>query len=183
VGARAIGEELELLFLDPVFHLPTGTIQIFVQGSRLPVLRSERGDDETGILPLGQIFGLAHHAPLTGPTLASLITKVLEPPRRFPAGLIGPPGLCQLTGNDLGETAVLGQPQHVFDPMALAPTHDRLAAETAIPPQHDPHLGPGARACATIRESSSTHPVAGSSSASRKRAQSNRSPQKKYNGR
>src|SRR5215207_8316826 len=73
MGARAIGEELELLFLDPVFHLPTGTIQIFVQGSRLPVLRSERGDDETGILPLGQIFGLAHHAPLTGPTLASLI--------------------------------------------------------------------------------------------------------------
>src|SRR3990170_1801556 len=64
MGARAIGEELELLFLDPVFHLPTGTIQIFVQGSRLPVLRSERGDDETGILPLGQIFGLAHHAPL-----------------------------------------------------------------------------------------------------------------------
>src|SRR5215207_2998239 len=88
MGARAIGEELELLFLDPVFHLPTGTIQIFVQGSRLPVLRSERGDDETGILPLGQIFGLAHHAPLTGPTLASLITKVLEQPRRFPAGLI-----------------------------------------------------------------------------------------------
>ena len=40
-----------------------------------------------------------------------------------------------------------------------------------------------ARTGATIRESSSTHPVAGSSSASRKRAQSNRSPQKKYNGR
>ena len=29
---------------------------------------------------------------------ASLITKVLEPPRRFPAGLIALPGLCQLTG-------------------------------------------------------------------------------------
>ena len=47
----------------------------------------------------------------------------------------------------------------------------------AVRPGHTPRI------CPTTRASSSIHPAAGSSSAPRKRAQSNLSPQKKYNGR
>jgi len=71
------------LFFDPVFHLATGAVEIFVEGACIDLLGFHRGDDKAGISPLGQVLGLAHHPPFTGPSVARSINKILKYPRRL----------------------------------------------------------------------------------------------------
>ena len=87
-GRGAIGEQSELLPFDPVFHLSTGTVEIFVKRAYIDWLALNRDDDEAGIFSLGQVLSLAQYARFTEPALARLITKVLRQPGRLLRGLM-----------------------------------------------------------------------------------------------
>jgi hypothetical protein len=60
VSARAVGEKVQLLFLDAVFHIPTGTVKVIVQrpGQNDLAISSKTfcrqvGHDKTRIVALG----------------------------------------------------------------------------------------------------------------------------------
>ena len=82
----AVGEEIELAFLDPVLHLAAGAADRLAEIGARNFARLERGDDEAGIgLALGP-FGLADHPPVTVPTVECASCEVTEPAGRLSGG-------------------------------------------------------------------------------------------------
>jgi len=77
-GGGAIGEQVELLFLDAVFHLPAGTVDLLIEGLSGIVASRQGGDDEAGVGAAGQDLGFGDDAALTGPALESGVGEVSE---------------------------------------------------------------------------------------------------------
>src|SRR5215207_9175150 len=95
---------------------------------RAPKPRKAGHDEERVGLALGP-FRLGDHAPRSAPALPGRPAQVLEAPRRLarPSGLLL--GLDQLDRDLLDEAIVAGEPEHVVDPVLLAPGHQGLAGE------------------------------------------------------
>jgi hypothetical protein len=53
VGAGGVGEQVELLLLDGVFHVPAGGVVVFVEGAGAIALGGQGGDHEAGVGALG----------------------------------------------------------------------------------------------------------------------------------
>ena len=67
VGAQArrrgpVREEIELAFLDAVFHLAAGAIDFLVKLLCFNVFARQRGDDEARIFAFGKMLRLGHDA-------------------------------------------------------------------------------------------------------------------------
>ncbi len=57
VSAGAVGEGIGLLFFDPVFHLATRAVVVFVEGAWVGAAVGQVGDDESWIGAFAQVFG------------------------------------------------------------------------------------------------------------------------------
>ncbi len=69
IGGGAVGEQIELAFLDAVFHLATSAVDRLVEIFSAPVFFPQRGDDEARVGFIAGPLRLADHAPLTAPTI------------------------------------------------------------------------------------------------------------------
>ena len=69
VTARAIAEQVELVFLDSVLHLTARAVQLLVQVPLLVFAAPERCDDKPRVRSLAQMLGLADNAPRARPRL------------------------------------------------------------------------------------------------------------------
>src|SRR5580693_6397416 len=142
VGRGAVGIEVELTFLDAVFHLAAGAVELFVKVAGLVLLAGQRGDDKARIGFAASPFRLGDDPPFAAPALARLPDEVTEAPRRFASALA-----VLLRRGEFGldlsdEPTVLGQAKQEIDAVGLAPRHQRLASKTRIGTQQDAHLGP-----------------------------------------
>src|SRR5260370_16366568 len=95
-GRRAVGEEIELAFLDAVLHLAAGAIAVLVEHSGVGALLAERGHDEARIgLALG-VLALADDPPAAGPPIERRPPESLQTPPRAaraspPSPALAPP--------------------------------------------------------------------------------------------
>ena len=141
-AAGAVGEQAQLLLLDPVLHFAAGAVQVLVQAPGVGALRRQAGDHEPRVRPLGQVLRLAHHAPDAGPAVQRAVAEVPAAPGRLPGAPGLGPRLAQLRLQRRGQPPVARQTQHVVDVVVLAPAHDRLAAEPRVAAHQDPRLRP-----------------------------------------
>lgn len=56
--AGAVGEQVELLFLDAVLHIPAGAVDLFIQGLGRGVVLGQVGDDEARVATFLEVLGL-----------------------------------------------------------------------------------------------------------------------------
>ena len=69
MGAGVIGEQTQLLLLDTVLHLATGTVDLVVELLGITV---EIGDDKTWVAPLCGDFELGDHRTAASPRLGAI---------------------------------------------------------------------------------------------------------------
>ncbi len=73
VTARAIAEQVELLLLDPVFHLSARAVQLLVEVPLLELAGRQRRHDEPRVLALLEVLGLANDSARARPRLERLV--------------------------------------------------------------------------------------------------------------
>ena len=137
------GEQVELAFLDAVFHLATGAVQLLVERLRRPGRGAEAGHDETRvgarrIATLGQLLGLADDPARAAPAVEGLVAEVLEPAHRLAGPFRLDLGQGEFARDLVDQARVAGR--RTVDPMSLAPGHQRLAARVGA--QDDLHFRP-----------------------------------------
>ena len=137
-----VGEQIQLLLLDAVLHLPAGAVQLLVEFLRLVFLPGKVGHDEARVLPLVHVLGFAHDTSRARPTVARSIRELNETPGR--ATRVGPVASCLFhrVGDALQKTPVFRQSEEVFHPVGLAPAHQSISAKAAIGPNKDLCQGP-----------------------------------------
>jgi hypothetical protein len=140
-------EQVELAFLDAVFHLATGAVQLLVERLRRPGRGAEAGHDETRvgarrIATLGQLLGLADDPARAAPAVEGLVAEVLEPAHRLAGPFRLDLGQGEFARDLVDQARVAGQAEEVVDPMSLAPGHQRLAGEARVGAQDDLHFRP-----------------------------------------
>src|SRR6476620_3877370 len=70
-GSRGtIGKQIELTFLDAVFHLATCAVDLLVEMTRIPFGLRQGGDDEAWVCLVLRPLGLGNDATLAAPALA-----------------------------------------------------------------------------------------------------------------
>ena len=141
VGRGAIGEQVELAFLDGVLHLAALAIELLVEISGPDPGIPQRGEDEARIGFAVGPFGLGDDPALAAPALARTPHEVLEAALWLAAARAGPRQL----GLDLrDQPGVLGQAEQIIDPVGLAPRHQGFAGKPRIGAQQNPQTGPAA---------------------------------------
>ena len=136
-GRGAVGEEVELLLFNPVFHLAAGAIEVLVKGAPTDLAGLERGDDGTGVQTLGQPFRLGHDPAPARPALQRAMIEIPEGTLGFSAFRAARFELRQFVYNLCLKALVAGQAEDVVDAVLLAPRHQLFAGETGIPAQED----------------------------------------------
>ena len=81
--AGAVGKQIELLLLNPVLHLPAGTIDLVIESLRRA---AQVGHDVAGIGPLHGVLAFDNDAPGTVPG-GGRIGELIEQPLLRPRGL------------------------------------------------------------------------------------------------
>ena len=135
-------EQVELLFLDAVFHLPAGTVDLLIEGLSGIVTRRQGGDDEAGVGAAGQDLGFGDHAALTGPAFLSAVGEVGEESDGLLLLVEEGLGLSQLGGDGVLEAAVAGQAEEIVDLIVLTPPHQFFSGKAGVGPQQDLDPGP-----------------------------------------
>jgi hypothetical protein len=80
---RAVGIKIELTFLDTVFHLAAGAVELLVEIFGFAFAAFERGDDIARICLVAGELRLGNDAPLAAPAPARLPAELLEIARRL----------------------------------------------------------------------------------------------------
>ena len=142
VGGGAIGEQVELLLLDAVFHLPAGTVDLLVEGLSRVGFSRQGGNDETGVGAAGQDLGLGDHTALAGPALLGAVGEVGEEPNRLLLLVEEGLGFVYLGGDGVLETGVSGQAEQIVHLMLLTPPHQLFSGKSGVGPQQDLDLRP-----------------------------------------
>jgi hypothetical protein len=88
------------------------------------------------------MLGLSDDAAHAAPAVERPIPEVAEHPRRHPGGHVPPPGLGELRGQCRFQAGIARQPEHVIDPVLLAPQHQRVVREATVGAQDDADLRP-----------------------------------------
>src|SRR5215210_64370 len=138
----AVGKQTQLLLFDTILHLATGTIQLLVKHLSTPLFAAQRGHKEARVGALGQVFGFAHHAPLSRPTFPGAVDKILEHTRRFAGVFELRPSLLQLFPESALQPSIARQPEDKGHAVALAPTHQLFTRKPRISTYDDAHLRP-----------------------------------------
>ena len=142
VGGGAIGEQVELLLLDAVFHLTAGTVDLLIEGLSRVVFSRQGGDDEAGVGAAGQDLGFGDHAALSGPAFVGAIREVSEESDGLLLLVEEGLGLSQLGGDGVLEAAVAGQAEEIVDLILLTPVHQLFTGKAGVGPQQDLDLRP-----------------------------------------
>jgi hypothetical protein len=75
VAGGPVGEEVELVLFDTVFHVASGAIAAFVELLGLDFVAGQVGDDETGIGALVQVFGFGDDTAGTAPGVQGAVSE------------------------------------------------------------------------------------------------------------
>jgi len=142
VGGGAISKQVELLFLDAVFHLSASTVDLLIEGLSGIVASRQGGDDEAGVGAAGQDLGFGHHAALAGPALLGAIGEVGEEADRLLLLVEEGLGLSHLGGDGVLQAGVTGQAEQIVDLMLLTPPHQLFPGKAGVGPQQDLDLRP-----------------------------------------
>jgi hypothetical protein len=138
VATGAVGEQPELLFLDPVFHFAARAVDLVVEGL---CVAGKVGDDEARVAALGGVLGLGDDPALFIPT-ARRVIEIGEEPDFFLGALMLGFGLRHQQLEHRLEPRVFGQPDDVLHAVALAPAQHLPAAKAGVPAKDDLHSGP-----------------------------------------
>jgi hypothetical protein len=84
---RPVGEEIELLFLDPVLDIAAGAVDVFVERAGVDRAGGQRGDHEAGVRAVGQMLGFGDDPPVTAPAVQGAPGEVGEAVGRAAVGL------------------------------------------------------------------------------------------------
>ena len=142
--AGTVGKQTQLLFLDSVFRIAPGTVQLLVE-----VLDAARhgarqiGHHKARIVALGQHLGFGDHLPGTGPRTAGAVVKLDKSARRLPAVPAATPGFRQRLADAPLQAAIPGQAEKIINPVLLTPPHQVLATKPRIGTQHYTGVRPG----------------------------------------
>ena len=150
VSAGAIGKQVELLLLDAVLHVPSGTVKLLVEPPRVKALgsipfealRRQVGHHKTRIFPFGQHLSFAHHSPKSTPAFLGAVAKLHKLPIRQSAlpGFNFVAHLCEGILHQLFKRRVLGQPKAIIQLLFLTKLHDRLTGKSTVPTHNYTHL-------------------------------------------
>ncbi|CAB4243990.1 protein of unknown function [Methylacidimicrobium sp. AP8] len=140
-GRELVGKEVEL-FLDPILHVATSTVELLVKVLGGPLLGGERGHDKARILPSFQVLGFGDHPALPRPAAQGAVGKLGKEAGRLATRLVQTTGLLHRPLNGPAQALVARQAEEVVDLMGFAPSHDLFPAEARIGPEHDPDSGP-----------------------------------------
>jgi len=131
-----------LTFLDAVFHVAAGAVDLLVEKAAIGLGWLERGDDEARIGLALCPFRLADHAATARPAVERRIAEVLV----TAGGLAGRGrlrlGLKEFGGDLRDKPRVARQAEHEVDPVLFAPGHQRLAGEPGVGAQQDARSRP-----------------------------------------
>src|SRR3954466_10028546 len=117
----AISKQVQLAFLDPIFHLTTGTVDPLIQPPGVDLGGWQRGDDEAWIgLALGP-FGLADDAPDAAPTVQGGPAEVLEATGRLAGSLRRGTRGGHLGGDLPSQPRIARQAKDIVHAIGLAP--------------------------------------------------------------
>ena len=138
VAGGAVGEQIQLLLLDPVLHVPAGTVESVVERLRVAL---ERGDHVARVGAPAGVFELGNHPagpiPGTGP-----VVDVGEPAHLLPGVLKGLGGQSLRLGGKRVQPIVLCHPHDVVHIVTVAPAQELPTAKSRIASEDDPHLRP-----------------------------------------
>ena len=139
VATCAISVEIELLFLDPIFHVAACAVDFVVE---LLGIAFKRGEDEASVCSQTRVLCFDDDAPFAIPCGCG----ILEPAEKslLVAGLfVGGLRLPDELGSKLFATGVSADAADVFEPVRLTPAKHLPAAEAAVATENDLHLRPG----------------------------------------
>ena len=138
MAAGPVGEQVELLLLDPVLHLAACAVHFFV---KIPSVAPEAGHDAAVVRALGVVLRLDDHAAvrLPRPRLVHELAEQLHMPLRLAEQ---PRGLLPELRPERLQAAVPGDPHDVVHAVALAPAEHPRPAEAAVAAEDDAHAGP-----------------------------------------
>src|SRR5271156_5210739 len=134
-----IREQVQLLFLDPVLHIPPLTIDVLVELLWIPW---HIDHDEPWVASLGGLLGLGNHPPRSVPARGRVGERTEDS--------LGLAGLSELAfgapgpiGGKAFQNRVACQAKHISDSVGITPTHQPPAAEAAIGPDRELDKRPG----------------------------------------
>ncbi len=142
VGRAAVGEEVELAFLDAVLHVASGAVEFFVEGPPVDGGRVQRGDEEARVGTTREPLGFADDTALARPTVQGAIAELGEQAGRLAALAPARPGPLQGRVQAGRQARIARQTEDIIDAIVLAPRHQGLAGEARICAQHDLHCRP-----------------------------------------
>ena len=127
----AVGEQGQLLFLDPVLHVCALTVHPVIEFVRFPF---KVGDDEAQVASLRGVFDAGDDPPATPPSPRRIL-EVVERPALGPGRLEAVPGHLARHRRLAFEHRIASQPHDVSDIVALAPVETSGAGRTPSPPE------------------------------------------------
>ena len=138
MAAGSISKQVQLLFLDPVFHIPSLTVQIVIQRLRIT---GQVGYYKARIGPLAVVLGLDDHSTLSVPSCRSVLA--LGEDSLLLAGLLEFfLGQLQMRLSQMLEDLVFGQTHNLADIVPIAPTQQFPAAKATVPAKDYLYLRP-----------------------------------------
>ena len=180
---RAIGEQVELLLLDPVLDLAAGAVDLLVEGLAVDLGGGERGHDEARVRALGQVLGLGYDPPFAAPAVERGVGEVVEPAGRLAGCAMLGLGLGERPGDRGHQAGVAGEAEEVVDAVGFAPAINSSRAKPESARSTILTRGQRARIWATMRSTSSRAPADASMFERRSLAASRCRPQNTYSGR
>src|SRR6266436_2232936 len=129
VRAGAVREQHQLFF-NPILHVSSGAVVLFIQLLRWPCFSTQRRHHEPRVFSLLQMLGLGHYPSRTAPTLLRLIGEFFEQPGGAAGLLVLGFRLSHLLRDSRLQTFVFRQTQQIVHAFRLTPSHPLLAAKS-----------------------------------------------------
>src|SRR5690606_22351368 len=142
LAAHPVGEQIELLFFDPIFGIASRAIELAIESFGFPegMIRWQVRYDEARVLSFGSNLRLAYDLPGAAPACSGTIfefTEVSAPAAAHARVRLGPEHR-RIEVSQQGD--VLCHSGDVEQVVGLAPGKDRFAGKAAVGPQDDAGL-------------------------------------------
>ena len=139
MATGAVGEQVELLFLDPVLPVASGAVDPVVQPLRRAL---QTGDDITRVGAPPRMPGLDDRPPGAAPVRGG-VRELVEHAHLFAAGLVRHGRQFHYGRRLFGQRRIAGDADDAIDVVAPAPRQHAATAESAVAAENDLHLRPG----------------------------------------
>jgi len=140
MATGSIREQVQLLFLDPILHLATLTVDAFI---KLPAVARHVDHEVSRVGPFLRVFSLHDHSTgsIPAPRLAG---KRIEDAVGFLGLAKLSLGLPRAIDGHACQHRVARQTQDIADAVGMAPSHQSPAAQPTVGPDCDLDVGPDA---------------------------------------